>query len=105
MDLMQEHDDDLNRKVILLSVGSAAAPALLVALARHRDDEGADPRAEEVAARAEDAVAESLQKKIGRTLSDHEIWMIEERLHPWISELKLARAARSRPLRNLSVQQ
>jgi hypothetical protein len=36
MDLMQEHDDDLNRKVILLSVGSAAAAALLIALARQK---------------------------------------------------------------------
>jgi gas vesicle protein len=62
MDLMQEHDDDLNRKVILLSVGSAAAAALLVALARHRDDEGAGARAEEVAARAGDAVSDAKQE-------------------------------------------
>ncbi len=59
MDLMQEHDDDLNRKVILLSIGSAAAAALLVALTRHRDDEGVVKRAEEVAARTEDAVSEA----------------------------------------------
>jgi gas vesicle protein len=59
MDLMQEHDDDLNRKVILLSVGSAAAAALLVALARHRDDEGVATRAEKVAARAQDTVSEA----------------------------------------------
>ena len=36
---MQEHDDDLNRKVILLSVGSAAVAALLIALARRKEDE------------------------------------------------------------------
>src|SRR5215207_9003771 len=58
MDLMQEHDDDLNRKVILLSVGSAAAAALLIALARHKDDQGATSRADEVAARAEDVVSD-----------------------------------------------
>jgi hypothetical protein len=62
MDLMQEHDDDLNRKVILLSVGSAAAAALLVALARRRDDEGVGARAEEIAARAGDAVADAKQE-------------------------------------------
>ena len=55
---MQEHDDDLNRKVILLSVGSAAAAALLIALARHKDDQGAASRADEVAARAEDVVSD-----------------------------------------------
>ena len=38
MDLMQEHDDDLNRKVILLSVGSAVVAALLIALARRKED-------------------------------------------------------------------
>ena len=59
---MQEHDDDLNRKVILLSIGSAAAAALLVALARHKDDEGVAARAEEVAARAQDAVSEVKQE-------------------------------------------
>jgi hypothetical protein len=59
MDLMQEHDDDLNRKVILLSVGSAAVAALLVALARRRDDEGLAARAEDVAARVEDVVADA----------------------------------------------
>jgi hypothetical protein len=62
MDLMQEHDDDLNRKVILLSVGSAAAAALLVALARHKDDESVAKRAEEVAARAQDAVSDAKQE-------------------------------------------
>src|SRR5215207_8197887 len=62
MDLMQEHDDDLNRKVILLSVGSAAAAALLVALARHRDDQEVVNRSEEVAARAEDVVSDAKQK-------------------------------------------
>jgi len=62
MDLMHEHDDDLNRKVILLSVGSAAAAALLVALARHRDDEGVVTRAEGVAARAGDAVSDAKQE-------------------------------------------
>ena len=62
MDLMQEHDDDLNRKVILLSVGSAAAAALLVALARRRDDEGVGTRAEKIAARAGDAVADAKQE-------------------------------------------
>ena len=62
MDLMQEHDDELNRKVILLSVGSAAAAALLVALARHKDDEGVATRAEEVAARAQDAVSDVKQE-------------------------------------------
>jgi gas vesicle protein len=62
MDRMQEHDDDLNRKVILLSIGSAAAAALLVALARHRDDDGEVTRAEEVVARAEDAVADAKQE-------------------------------------------
>jgi hypothetical protein len=56
---MQEHNDDLNRKVILLSIGSAAAAALLVALARHKDDEGVVTRAEEVAARAQDAVSDA----------------------------------------------
>src|SRR5215212_7651595 len=55
MDLMQEHDDDLNRKVILLSVGSAAVAALLVVLARRREDEG-------VAARVEDALADAKQE-------------------------------------------
>jgi hypothetical protein len=59
MDLMQEHDDDLNRKVILLSVGSAAVAALLVALARRKDDEGLDSRVEELSARAEDVVADA----------------------------------------------
>ena len=59
MDLMQEHDDDLNRKVILLSVGSAAVAALLIALARRKDDEGVTARAEDVAARAEDIVADA----------------------------------------------
>src|SRR5215212_9091895 len=62
MDLMQEHDDDLNRKVILLSVGSAAAAALLVALARHRDDQEVVNRSEEVPARAEDVVSDVKQK-------------------------------------------
>jgi hypothetical protein len=59
MDLMQEHDDDLNRKVILLSVGSAAVAALLIALARRKDDEGLARRADQVAARAEDVVADA----------------------------------------------
>jgi hypothetical protein len=59
MDLMQEHDDDLNRKVILLSVGSAAAAPLLVALIRHREDLGAVIQAEGVAARVEDVVADA----------------------------------------------
>ncbi len=58
MDLMQEHDDDLNRKVILLSIGSAAAAALLIALARRKED-GEAPRVAEVAARAEDVVADA----------------------------------------------
>src|ERR671911_239447 len=58
MDLMQEHDDDLNRKVILLSVGSAAAAALLIALARHKQDQGEASRVDEVSARAEDVVAD-----------------------------------------------
>ena len=58
MDLMQEHDDDLNRKVILLSVGSAAAAALLIALARHKEDQGEASRVDEVSARAEDVVAD-----------------------------------------------
>jgi hypothetical protein len=62
MDLMQEHDDDLNRKVILLSIGSAAAAALLVVLARHKDDEGVVTRAEAVAARAQDAVSDAKRK-------------------------------------------
>jgi gas vesicle protein len=62
MDLMQEHDDELNRKVILLSIGSAAAAALLVALARHRDDQGVVSRSGEVAARAEDVVSDAKQK-------------------------------------------
>jgi hypothetical protein len=62
MDFMQEHDDDLNRKVILLSIGSAAAAALLVALARHKGDEGVLTPAEEVAARAEDAVTDAKQE-------------------------------------------
>ncbi len=39
MDHMDEHDDDLNVKVILLGVGGAALAAVLVALAR-RDDDG-----------------------------------------------------------------
>src|SRR5215208_797703 len=59
MDLMQEHDDDLNRKVILLSVGSAALAALLVVLARRKDDEGVTARAEGAAARAEDVIADA----------------------------------------------
>src|SRR5215207_9666145 len=59
MDLMQEHDDDLNRKVILLSVGSAALAALLVVLARRKDDEGLTARAEGAAARAEDVIADA----------------------------------------------
>jgi gas vesicle protein len=59
MDLMQEHDDDLNRKVILLSVGSAAVAALLVVLARRRDEEGVATRAEDVAERVEDVVADA----------------------------------------------
>jgi gas vesicle protein len=59
MDLMQEHDDELNRKVILLSVGSAAVAALLIALARRKDDEGLGSRADQVAARAEDVVADA----------------------------------------------
>jgi hypothetical protein len=58
MDLMQEHDDELNRKVILLSVGSAAAAAILVALARHRGDESATAR-EDIAARAEVVAADA----------------------------------------------
>src|SRR5918995_556873 len=58
MDLMQEHDDDLNRKVILLSVGSAAAAALLIALARHKQDQGVASRVDEVSARAEDVVSD-----------------------------------------------
>jgi hypothetical protein len=62
MDLMQEHDDDLNRKVILLSVGSAAVAALLVALTRRREDEGPATRAEVVAARVEDVVADARQE-------------------------------------------
>jgi hypothetical protein len=68
MDLMQEHDDDLNRKVILLSVGSAALAALLVTLARRKDDEGVTARAEDVAARAEDVVADAKResKKAGK---------------------------------------
>ena len=57
MDLMQEHDDELNRKVILLSVGSAAAAALLIVLARRKEDESPTSRADEVAARAEDVAA------------------------------------------------
>jgi hypothetical protein len=59
MDLMQEHDDDLNRKVILLSVGSAAVAALLVVLARRRDEESVATRAEDVAERVEDIVADA----------------------------------------------
>src|SRR5215216_1338625 len=62
MDLMQEHDDELNRKVILLSVGSAAVAALLIALARRKEDDGVAKRAEDIAARAEDAVAEVKQE-------------------------------------------
>src|SRR5215212_12139995 len=62
MDLMQEHDDDLNRKVILLSVGSAAVAALLVALVRRQEDEGLATRAEGVAARVEDVVADAKQE-------------------------------------------
>src|SRR5215213_242137 len=62
MDLMQEHDDDLNRKVILLSVGSAAVAALLVALVRRQKDEGLATRAEGVAARVEDVVADAKQE-------------------------------------------
>ena len=62
MDLVQEHDDDLNRKVILLSVGSAAVAALLVALIRRREDEDLATRAEGVAARVEDVVADAKQE-------------------------------------------
>ena len=62
MDLMQEHDDDLNRKVILLSVGSAAVAALLVALARRRDDETPVTPTEVIAARVEDVVADATKE-------------------------------------------
>ena len=50
MDLMQAHDDDLNRKVILLSIGSAAVAALLVALIRRKDEETAATHVEDVVA-------------------------------------------------------
>jgi hypothetical protein len=59
MDLMQEHDDDLNRKVILLSVGSAAVAALLAALIRRKEDETPVPRVESLAAQVEDVIAET----------------------------------------------
>ncbi|HEX2281551.1 MAG TPA: hypothetical protein VHG52_07295 [Thermomicrobiales bacterium] len=56
---MQEHDDDLNRKVILLSIGSAAVAALLVAVIRRKEDETAATKVESVAAQVEDVVAET----------------------------------------------
>ena len=55
---MQEHDDDLNRKVILLSIGSAAVAALLVALIRRKDEETASAQVESAATHVEDVVAD-----------------------------------------------
>src|SRR5918993_3601490 len=56
MDRMHDQDDALNIKVILLGVGGAAAAALLLALARQKNEKTTDVRVEEVEARVEDAV-------------------------------------------------
>ena len=56
MDRMQDQDDALNIKVILLGVGGAAAAALLLALARQKDVATQEAPAEDVMARTEDVV-------------------------------------------------
>jgi hypothetical protein len=56
MDHMQDQDDALNFKVILLGVGGAAAAALLLVLARQKDETTAESRVENFEARAGDAV-------------------------------------------------
>ena len=56
MDHMNDQDDALNIKVILLGVGGAAAAALLLALARQKDEKTPEARVEDIEARAEDGV-------------------------------------------------
>ncbi|HEY1607032.1 MAG TPA: hypothetical protein VGF77_15700 [Allosphingosinicella sp.] len=41
----------------------------------------------------------SVASHIGRQISDHEAWLIEEMFNPWLSELKLASKAKVRSLR------
>jgi hypothetical protein len=48
-------------------------------------------------------VRQRVELKIGRDLTDHEAWMIEEVLNPWLSEVKLASKAGTKPLRTLSL--
>jgi hypothetical protein len=42
-----------------------------------------------------------LELEVGRPLSAHEVWMIEEDLKPWFSEWKLASQAKVKPLRTV----
>jgi cell division septum initiation protein DivIVA len=58
MDRMHDQDDALNIKVILLGVGGAAAAALLLALARQKDEKTPEVQIEDIAARAEDMVVD-----------------------------------------------
>ena len=62
MDHMNDQDDALNIKVILLGVGGAAAAALLLALARQKDEKTPEDRVEDIEARAED-VADNAQRE------------------------------------------
>ena len=50
-----------------------------------------------------EAVLLALENVFQRPLTEHEIWLVEERISPWISEWKLARAASAEPLRKLSL--
>lgn len=52
---------------------------------------------------AAEAIAKSVEASIGRSLTDHEIWKIEEMWDPWLSELKLAHKAGVTSLRKLSI--
>jgi hypothetical protein len=56
MDRMHDQDDALNIKVILLGVGGAATAALLLALARKKDEKSPEVPFEDVALRTEDVV-------------------------------------------------
>jgi hypothetical protein len=58
MDHMQDQDDALNIKVILLGVGGAAAAALLLALARQKDEKPESPHVEEATAPVEDVLVD-----------------------------------------------
>ena len=62
MDRMHDQDDALNIKVILLGVGGAAAAAMLLALARQKDEKTPEIPIEDIAARTED-VADDVKRE------------------------------------------